>query len=289
MIHIMLKRQSPSFQMRKDHLHHLHHLPSSSTATPTCDAAVKKSKPRKADKKPGTWEKLQDPQLPKPTTFRKADGFNRIWWTKCLVNPSIKYRNTAASKPKFMHVFDAEVDIICDFNSPTSIRVSEIQRPFATCVLTAWRMDSQWRITFCLVIEGCNIVHTSPIHFLKYIKGYIITTATSPLPKTYEQKRRKKKLHFEGTSSAKITKLIFQKWTRLHHSPTYLFPLTPLVHQQSFSRLQTPPTGLKAWRNCASESRLRPGWWWVLSPPEKYAPQNGFIFPNFRGENKKNI
>jgi len=27
--------------------------------------------------------------------------------------------------------------------------------------------------------------------------------------------------------------------------------------------------------------------WWLDHPFEKYARQNGFIFPNFRGENQK--
>ena len=29
--------------------------------------------------------------------------------------------------------------------------------------------------------------------------------------------------------------------------------------------------------------------WWLNHPSEKYAPQNGFVFPNFRGENKKSL
>ena len=29
--------------------------------------------------------------------------------------------------------------------------------------------------------------------------------------------------------------------------------------------------------------------WWLNHPSEKYARQNGFIFPNFRGENKKSL
>ena len=34
--------------------------------------------------------------------------------------------------------------------------------------------------------------------------------------------------------------------------------------------------------------KMIPGWW-LNHPFEKYARQNGFIFPNFRGENSKNI
>lgn len=126
--------------------------PSSSTATPgpkdprggqdqTCDAAVKKSKPRKADKKPGTWGKLQDPPIAKTHHIHESRWVQQDLVDKMFGESSINYRNTAASKPKFMRAFDAtQVDIICDFNSPTSIRVSEIQWPFPTCTLSLSKM-----------------------------------------------------------------------------------------------------------------------------------------------------
>ena len=33
--------------------------------------------------------------------------------------------------------------------------------------------------------------------------------------------------------------------------------------------------------------RVNTSWWFFTNPIEKYARQNGFIFPKFRGEHKK--
>lgn len=129
----MLKRQSPSFQTRKDH-HHLHPLPSRSNlrcSRQEIQATEGRQEARHLGKTPRS-------PIAKTHHFHESRWVQQDLVDKMFGESSIKYRNTAASKPKFMRVFDAtQVDIICDFNSPTSIRVSEIQRPFATCVLTA--------------------------------------------------------------------------------------------------------------------------------------------------------
>lgn len=60
--------------------------------------------------------------------------------SKCLVNPPSSME-TQRGETTFMHAFDAtQVDIICDFNSRSSIRVSEIQRPFVRCTLSLSKM-----------------------------------------------------------------------------------------------------------------------------------------------------
>ena len=87
----MLKRQSPSFQTRKDHLHHLHPtLQFHSTRRPNLwcsrqeiQATEGRQEARHLGKNP------RSPIAKTPPHSGKADGFNKIWWTKCLVNPPL--------------------------------------------------------------------------------------------------------------------------------------------------------------------------------------------------------
>lgn len=203
----------------KDHLHHLHPTLQfhSSAATRTCDAAVKKSKPRKADKKPGTWEKIQDPQLPKSTTFMKADGFNKIWWVKSLVNPPLSIE-TPPLRNQNLCVFLMLKWI--SYVTSTHLPVFESQKSkgpsprvlyhFQKCILTTWHINNQWRITFCLVIEGCNIAHTSPILFLEGHQSLHYHHSNFSTSKDLFSKKAKTKTTFWGAPAVqKTTKFIY--------------------------------------------------------------------------------
>lgn len=141
MLHIMLKRQSPSFQRKRS-------SPSSPSNPPVPQFRRNPNLRCSRQEIQATEGRQEARHLGKNprSPIAKIHHIHESRWVqqdlvgKIFGESSIKYRNTAASKPKFMRVFDAEVDIICDFNSPASIRVSEIQRPFPTCTLSLSKM-----------------------------------------------------------------------------------------------------------------------------------------------------
>ena len=111
---------------------------------------------------PGKNSKI--PNCQNPTTFMKADGFNKIWWTKSLVNPPLTIE-TPPLRNQNSCVFLMLLKWI-SYVTSTHLPVFESQKSngpsprvlyhFQKCILTTWHMDNQRGSLFVRSLKGAT-------------------------------------------------------------------------------------------------------------------------------------
>ena len=227
MIHIMLQRQSPSFQTK------VQSSPSSpssplqfhSTRNPNLRCSRQEIQAPEGRQEARHLGKTPRSPIAKIHHFHESRWVQQDLVDKMFGESSIKYRNTPLRNQNSC-MFLMLLKWI-SYVTSTHLPVFESQKSKGPSPRASWQHDA-WIVNegslFVWSLKGATSCIPLQSIFLKYIKGYIITTATSPLPKTYFQKRRKKKTPFWGHQQCKDYKAYFSEMDSSASFPNLFVP-----------------------------------------------------------------